>query len=86
MKLNESLEKIANKKKDNPDKNVNIKNIQVFSSLGIRTILIYLFFIFLVGKVLAEFLGYNNLYLVSIIIATIVNIYIIFDTFKKFFK
>lgn len=86
MKLNESLEKIASKKKVNPDKNISIKNIQVFSSLGIRTVLIYLFFIFVVGKFLAEAFDCDNFYLVSIIIATVVNIYLLFDTLKKFMK
>lgn len=74
---------IKESKEKQKSKEIDAKTPYLFISLGIRLLLIYLFFIFTIGKVLAKILNFNNLYFLSIIIATIVNIYIIKDLIKK---
>lgn len=83
--LNNLLKKaiIKESKEKQKSKEIDTKTPYLFISLGIRLLLIYLFFIFTIGNFLAKILNFNNLYFLSIIIATIVNIYIIKDLIKK---
>ena len=74
---------IKESKEKQKSKEIDTKTPYLFISLGIRLLLIYLFFIFTIGNFLAKILNFNNLYFLSIIIATIVNIYIIKDLIKK---
>lgn len=74
---------IKESKEKQKSKEIDTKTPYLFISLGIRLLLIYLFFIFTIGNFLAKILNFNNLYFISIIIATIVNIYIIKDLIKK---
>ncbi len=83
MNLNDLLKKTIKNKKESPSKNINLQIIQMYILLGTRIVLIYLFFIFLIGKYIAKLFGYNNLYFTSIIIATIINFYIIFEVIEK---
>lgn len=86
--LNDLMNKMIKKEINNKTKNreVNFSNITLIMTLGIRIILIYLLFIFLVGKYTAELLGYNNLYFLSIILATLCNVYIIYQVIKDLKK
>jgi len=87
MSLNDELLKRTIKDKSKvSNKNIDTSKIQLIISLGIRVILIYIFFIFFIGKYIAIALGFSNLYFISIILGTIVNAYIIFDVFKKYLK
>ena len=86
MNLNNLLKKVVESKSENVDKNVDIAKIQGFVLLGIRIATIYVFFIFFVGKYIANILGFTELYFISIILGTIVNIYIVFETFRKYIK
>lgn len=83
--LNNLLKKaiIKENKEKQKSKEIDTKTPYLFISLGIRLLLIYLFFIFAIGKFLAKMIGYNNLFFTAIILATIVNIYIIKDLIKK---
>ena len=83
--LNNLLKKaiIKENKEKQKSKEIDTRTPYLFISLGIRILLIYLFFIFVIGKFLAKMIGYNNLFFTSIILATIVNIYIIKDLIKK---
>lgn len=74
---------IKESKEKQKSKEIDTKTPYLFISLGIRFLLIYLFFIFTIGKFLAKILNFNNLYFLAIILATIVNIYIIKDLIKK---
>lgn len=74
---------IKESKEKQKSKEIDTKTPYLFISLGIRLLLIYLFFIFTIGNFLAKILNFNNLYFLAIIIATIVNIYIIKDLIKK---
>ncbi len=74
---------IKESKEKQKSKEIDTKTPYLFISLGIRLLLIYLFFIFTIGKFLAKILNFNNLYFLAIILATIVNIYIIKDLIKK---
>lgn len=84
MSLNELMKKVIDKYSTNTNKNISIRKMQLMISLGTRIIIIYLLFIFTVGKHLAKYLGYNNLYFVSILMATLVNIKIVFDVVKYY--
>ncbi len=84
MNLNDLMKKAIKNKNDNKNNEVNIKKAQIFLLLGTRIILIYLMFIFLVGKYIAQLLGYNNLYFLSVLIATLFNIYVIVEAIKQF--
>ncbi len=83
--LNNLLKKaiIKENKEKQKSKEIDTKTPYLFISLGIRLLLIYLFFIFVIGKFFAKMIGYNNLFFTAIILATIVNIYIIKDLIKK---
>lgn len=83
--LNNLLKKaiIKENKEKQKSKEIDTKTPYLFISLGIRLLLIYLFFIFVIGKFLAKMIGYNNLFFTAIILATMVNIYIIKDLIKK---
>lgn len=83
--LNNLLKKAIIKEHKEKQKNreIDTKTPYLFISLGIRLLLIYLFFIFVIGKFLAKMIGYNNLFFTAIILATIVNIYIIKDLISK---
>lgn len=81
--LNNLLKKAIIDKGKTKHRDINVKTNYLFISLGIRIMMIYLFFIFLVGKYLAILLNLNDLYLFSVFIATIINIYIIRDVIKK---
>lgn len=74
---------IKESKEKQKSKEIDTKTPYLFISLGIRFLLIYLFFIFTIGNFLAKILNFNNLYFLAIILATIVNIYIIKDLIKK---
>lgn len=74
---------IKESKEKQKSKEIDTKTPYLFISLGIRLLLIYLFFIFTIGNFLAKILNFNNLYFLAIILATIVNIYIIKDLIKK---
>lgn len=74
---------IKESKEKQKSKEIDTKIPYLFISLGIRLLLIYLFFIFTIGNFLAKILNFNNLYFLAIILATIVNIYIIKDLIKK---
>lgn len=72
--LNKNLEKTIEKKLTKVEE-VNIRPVFfLLLSAGIQIILVYLFFIYLVGNLLASYLGYNNLYFVAIILGTITNV------------
>ena len=86
MNLNDILKKTIKDKNEEVDKNINISKIQLLVSLGIRIVLIYMLFIFFVGKYIANILGFKNLYFVSIILGTLANVYIVFEILKKYFK
>lgn len=86
MNLNDLLKKAVKTKTENTNKNIDINKIQLLILLGIRIILIYIFFIFFIGKYIANVLGFTNLYCISIFLGTLSNIYIVFDTFRKYFK
>lgn len=83
MNLNDLMQKAVKEKKENPNKNIDIKKFSAFLYLGTRIILIYLFFIFFVGKFLANSLKYDNLFLLAIILATLTNMYIVYITIKQ---
>jgi hypothetical protein len=78
-KLEEAVEK-----KEIVNENINVKPVIPFISLGIQMVIIYLLFIFLVGNLLASFLGYNNLYFLAIILGTITNINSVIKIAKGF--
>ena len=86
MNLNDILKKTIKDKNEEADKNINISKIQLLVSLGIRIVLIYMLFIFFVGKYIANILGFTNLYFVSIILGTLTNVYIVFEILKKYLK
>ncbi len=86
MNLNDILKKTIKDKNEEADKNINISKIQLLISLGIRIVLIYMLFIFFVGKYIANILGFTNLYFVSIILGTLANVYIVFEILKKYLK
>ena len=86
MNLNDILKKTIKDKNEEADKNINISKIQLLISLGIRIVLIYMHFIFFVGKYIANILGFTNLYFVSIILGTLANVYIVFEILKKYLK
>lgn len=73
-KLNENIEHSIRRRKGKVDKEVDLKPIFLFLSMGFQVILIYMFFIFLVGDLLAKLLHLNNLYFLAIILGTIANI------------
>ena len=74
MSLDDEMKKLIVDKKDNIDKNINFKKYASFLTLGFRIVFNYIFFIFLIGKFLASFLGFKNLFVLSIFLATLVNI------------
>lgn len=86
MSLNDLLKKAIKDRSKEIDKNVNVNKIQLLISLGIRIILIYMFFIFFIGKYIANILGFTNLYFISILLGTLTNIYIVFEVFKKYLR
>ena len=73
-KLNQNIEDNIRRRKGKVDKNVDLKTIFLFLSMGFQVILIYMFFIYLVGDLLAKLLHLNNLYFLAIILGTIANI------------
>ena len=64
----------VNIKKIKVNKNINLQQIFLFLSTGFRIILIYMFFIFFIGDMLAKLLHLKNLYFLAIILGTIANI------------
>ena len=83
MNLDKLLKKAIEEKENKKSGNIDIQTFRLFLNFGTRVAIIYLLFIFLIGKYLAKALNYNNLYSLAIIIATIVNIYLLIDTIKK---
>ncbi len=83
--LNDSLEKTIRKeeKEKKKSKNIDVRSGYLFVSLGTRISMIYLFFIFVIGKYLAQYFKSNNFYLISIALATIINVYIIINMLKN---
>lgn len=73
-KLSKNIENKVNIKKIKVNKNINLQPIFLFLSTGFRIILIYMFFIFFIGDMLAKLLHLNNLYFLAIILGTIANI------------
>lgn len=87
MILDDLLKEAVNEKekKNNNENNreIDIRTNYLFVSFGTRMVLVYLFFIIVIGQKFANFLNLKDLYLVSIVLATIVNIYMIIDLIKK---
>ena len=73
-KLSKNIENKVNIKKIKVNKNINLQQIFLFLSTGFRIILIYMFFIFFIGDMLAKLLHLKNLYFLAIILGTIANI------------
>ncbi|MDD2839530.1 MAG: hypothetical protein PHY80_00170 [Rickettsiales bacterium] len=71
--LNDRLKETIKKQEELKEK-INIKPFILLISFGIQIILVYLFFIYLIGNVLASLLDVNNLYFLAIILGTIANI------------
>lgn len=86
MSLNKLLKKAIRDRNRETDKNVDINKMQLLISLGIRIVIIYVFFIFFIGKYIANILGFTDLYFISILLGTFTNIYIVFEVFKKYLK
>lgn len=73
-KLNQNIEDNIRRRKGKVNKNVDLQPFFLFLSMGFQVILVYMFFIYLVGDLLAKLLHFNNLYLPAIILGTIANI------------
>ncbi len=87
MILDDLLKEAVNEKekKNNNENNreIDIRTNYLFVSFGTRMVLVYLFFIIVIGQKFAHFLNLKDLYFVSIVLATIVNVYMIIDLIKK---
>ncbi|HSQ98227.1 MAG TPA: hypothetical protein VLL98_05960 [Rickettsiales bacterium] len=82
--LNKELEKSIERKVTKVEE-INIKPLFfLLLSVGIQIVIVYMFFIYLVGDLLASYLGFNNLYLLSIILGTLANINAVIKIVKGF--